>query len=204
MKAFILAAGLLLASTSTSPPAHAAQDYDNPGLGVAPCVVLNRYEAGRHGKDDPAFNAAADIENICGRTLEVSICFLLAEAVGGSDRHCMEQLLRPWAGASVAFRDAPVRITGPEYHWRYLPVRCWGERPAAERWVSAWGRRAKRSMPVRGCWRRASSTTTPTTMPASPTLGLGVTTLIMGNCGFAIGFATSTFEGHNGGGGTPT
>lgn len=123
MKASFLAAAVLLAGTFTGPSASAAEGYDNPSRGVAPCVVLNRYEVGRQGKDEPVFSAAAEIENICGRTLEVSICFLLAESVDGSDRQCLDELLRPGSDAAVRLSDAPVRITGPDYRWRYLPVR---------------------------------------------------------------------------------
>ena len=120
----VLIACLLAASALARPGASAtAATFDNPKVGDAPCVNLNRFEVTRAGSEDaPRYRADAVLENACGRSVEVSFCLMYAEAVEGADRHCVEELLRPWAASTVVHEGAPVRITGPEYRWRYLPV----------------------------------------------------------------------------------
>jgi len=126
IRSSILAAGLLAAGLLPATGATAAQGYDNPTLGAAPCVVLNRYEVSQvatPAAGDSGYLARAHIENICGRALEVSFCFLYAQPVDGTARSCSRELLRPWSDAAVRHDASPVRVTGPDYQWRFLPVR---------------------------------------------------------------------------------
>jgi hypothetical protein len=126
MARVIIVACLLLTGLATAHSARAADGYDDPSLGTTPCVVLNRYElqrVGKRGAENPRFGARAEMENLCGRTVEVSFCFLYAQPVDGHTERCFDELLRPWSGDAVAHPTGPVRITGPSYHWRYLPVR---------------------------------------------------------------------------------
>ena len=124
MRAFFVGM-VLLAGLTAGRAASAAGDYDNPTLGIAPCVVLNSYAATRTSKrkaEDPRYAARAAVENICGRTLELSFCFLYAEEVDGNNRHCVDEMIRPGSGTKVSHEGVPVRVTAPEYRWRYLPV----------------------------------------------------------------------------------
>jgi hypothetical protein len=99
----------------------AAQNYDDPALGATPCVILNSYasHAAKPG-DAEIFHAEAGIENVCGRSVEVSFCFPLVEAVGDVESQCVERTLRPWSKAKVQVDDLPGRIIGVDYRWRYL------------------------------------------------------------------------------------
>lgn len=100
--------------------AAASETYDNPGLGNAPCLVLNSYKTGA-GRND-RFDAVASIENICGRSVEVALCFPYVEPVDDVDRQCFNGVVRPWAQSTVEISDLPVKLTGPDYQWRFLPV----------------------------------------------------------------------------------
>ena len=115
------AAALLLAAAAPAAAAEAA--FDNPGMGSAPCVVLNQYAATTPGRGDAGTYAAfAELENICGRTVDVAFCFQLAEASGGEDALCVDGIIRPWSTAKRIAIESPVRITGPQYRWRYRPL----------------------------------------------------------------------------------
>jgi hypothetical protein len=114
----LLGLGLGLAVTAGS---AIAEDYDDPALGATPCVVLNSYasHAAASGGAE-TFRAEAGIENVCGRSVEVSFCFPLVEAVGDVERQCVTSTLRPWSKARVHVEELPGRIIGVDYHWRYL------------------------------------------------------------------------------------
>jgi hypothetical protein len=115
--------GLCLGAALSLGGAQAQDAFDDPsGSGSVPCIVLNRYEVESLGRphEHARYRAAAVIENICGRAMEVRFCFLRAEPVDGADRSCFQGPLRPWAMASVEENDAPARITAPEYQWRHL------------------------------------------------------------------------------------
>lgn len=99
--------------------AEANETYDNPNQGAAPCLVLNSYETGAGLNDQ--FDAVASIENICARSVEVALCFPYVEPVDDVDRHCTNDVVRPWARSIVKVSDLPVKLTGPDYQWRYLP-----------------------------------------------------------------------------------
>lgn len=101
----------------------AAQDYDNPTMAGAPCVLLNSYEVEPTGGGDDGspYRASATIENICGRTLEVQFCFAYAPNDDGVERNCFQGPVRPWATSQVVNPETPFRITGSSYEWRYLP-----------------------------------------------------------------------------------
>ena len=121
-----LALGLafLLAAGAASAQGAKQEGYDNPTAGTAPCLVLDRYETGTASLSDgkPGHKASAGFQNICGRALEVSFCFLYMEPVEDKDRACYAGSLRPY-GRSYAVNGAtPTRIAGPDYAWRYLPV----------------------------------------------------------------------------------
>lgn len=100
-----------------------AQSFDNPGRDAAPCIVLNSYEVegpGDAAGSEGAFTASASIENICARTMQVSFCFLYAASADEREQSCFEGPVRPWATARIEHPDAPARITGTDYRWRYL------------------------------------------------------------------------------------
>lgn len=101
----------------------AAQVFDNPTMGEAPCVFLNRYEVDRSGAGDdgPLYRGSATIENVCGRALEVQFCFNYAPNEEGVEQNCFRGPLRPWSRSNVVNPATPARITGPSYEWRYLP-----------------------------------------------------------------------------------
>ena len=101
-----------------APSAEANETYDNPLRGEAPCLVLNGYQASGNGD---RFGAVANVENICGRSVEVSFCFPFVEPVDDVDRACQNGVVRPWATSTVAISDQPAKLTGPDYQWRYLP-----------------------------------------------------------------------------------
>ena len=101
----------------------AAQAFDNPTMGEAPCVFLNRYEVERvaNGDDSPRYRGSATIENVCGRALEVQFCFNITSNEAGIEQNCFQGPVRPWAKSNVVSEETPARITGPSYEWRYLP-----------------------------------------------------------------------------------
>ncbi|MGF1474580.1 MAG: hypothetical protein ACFB6S_03350 [Geminicoccaceae bacterium] len=120
---FVMGLGLAISGLVFAMPAETrAQDYDNPQNGIAPCVVLNGYEMTSRGSGEAErYRASVNLENICGRTVELAVCFRFVEEVDGSgEASCHDDVLRPWSRSSYASSAVPVRITGPEYQWRYL------------------------------------------------------------------------------------
>lgn len=118
----LIVGALLSASLLTGGSALAQQGWDNPRDGGTPCIVLNNYavEPVLWADGRTTFRGEADIENLCGRAMEVSFCFLQA---GGDDayaRSCYAGPVRPWASARVEEQEAGSRIAGAEYEWRYL------------------------------------------------------------------------------------
>lgn len=103
-----------------------AQDasYDNPNSGTTPCIVLNKYEVRSFNLDseNPLYRAQAEIENICGRTMDVAFCFVTAEPINESDRSCYGGMLRPGGVAEVENPSVGVRVTGPDIQWRYHEI----------------------------------------------------------------------------------
>jgi hypothetical protein len=115
---FLTTLGLCLAAVG----ADAADGFDNPSWGGAPCLVLNDYQV-RTSRvaDETVFRANATVENICGRTLEVAFCFLYAEPTEEDvDRSCHSAVMRPWTRAQAQAPSAPTRIVGTDYQWRFL------------------------------------------------------------------------------------
>lgn len=119
MKSMLSWVGILSVLAMGSVAAEASETYDNPNLGVAPCLVLNSYHADA-GRSD-GFDAVANFENICGRSVEVALCFPYIEPVDDVDRHCLNDVVRPWAQSTIKVSDLPAKLTGPDYQWRYLP-----------------------------------------------------------------------------------
>lgn len=107
-----------LAATSA---ALAQDQWDDPAPGESPCVMLNSYDVAPRGRgEERTFGGEAALENLCGRSLEVSFCFL-HPGDEEKDRSCYQGPVRPWASTTVVTQGASSRIVGPEYHWRYLP-----------------------------------------------------------------------------------
>jgi hypothetical protein len=100
--------------------AGAAESYDNPTNGTAPCVVLSHYDARALGRQ-PVYRAQATIENICGRSMDVRFCFRYAVATDDGDQRCFQGTLRPGASTAVEVARSQTRLAGPEFQWRYLP-----------------------------------------------------------------------------------
>ena len=96
----------------------AAEDgYDNPGLGDTPCLILKSYHASSTG--DAAFGAVAEVENVCGRSVEVAFCFPLVTPDEGAAPHCQNGVVRPWGSAEITVSDLPARLAGPDFSWRW-------------------------------------------------------------------------------------
>ena len=114
-----LVAGGLLGSGS------AVAEYDNPTMGDTPCVVLSRYIG-----DEPTglrtvggavmHRAEVGIANICGRSVEVSLCVGYAEPVDGVEESCFSGFLRPWSSTEIHIIEAPVQLAGPVIEWRWV------------------------------------------------------------------------------------
>ena len=125
MTRFGLAVALSLAAASAVAPAVAEEtSWDNPGRGDAPCLVLHRYvltPVGGSFISASTFRADATVGNMCGRSLEVALCFVYAEPVDGSDRSCFSGVIRPGGTTAAASGDTGVLITGPEFRWRWMP-----------------------------------------------------------------------------------
>lgn len=98
--------------------AKAAETYDNPTMGDTPCVVLKSYQANANGADN--YGAEAEVENVCGRSVEVAFCFPLVAPGEDTEPHCTNGVIRPWATSRVEVSDLPARLAGPDYSWRWL------------------------------------------------------------------------------------
>ena len=97
--------------------AHGQDSYDNPMLGETPCLVLKSYRALNNGAS--GYGATAEVENICGRSVEVNFCFPLVAAGEDSEPYCQTDVIRPWATAEVEVADLDNRLAGPDFHWRW-------------------------------------------------------------------------------------
>ncbi len=119
----VAALGLIAGGLLGSSPAVA--EYDNPTMGDTPCVVLSRYIG-----DEPTrrrtvggttmHRAEVGIANICGRSVEVSLCVGYAEPVDGVEESCLSGFLRPWSSTEIHTVEAPVQLAGPEIEWRWV------------------------------------------------------------------------------------
>ena len=114
-----MVAGGLLGSAS------AVAQYDNPTMGDVPCVVLSRYigdELTRRRAVGGAVmhRAEVGIANICGRSVEVSVCVGYAEPVDGVEESCFSGFLRPWSSTEIHTVEAPVQLAGPVIEWRWV------------------------------------------------------------------------------------
>lgn len=115
-----LLAGALVIMASAPVQAQDEQ-WNNPGTGSAPCIVLNSYSVEPdQGEGSNGYRGFAAIENICGRAVVTSFCFDYAQPAQGQEMACFEGALRPWSHASVESEPVGVRIVGPDYKWRYL------------------------------------------------------------------------------------
>lgn len=99
----------------------AAAEYDNPSFGSVPCIVLNEFKVESTGlvPPDAGYRGKATVENICGRTMDVSLCFLYAGADAESERSCFGGVMRPWDSVDVETKEGPVRVTGLDIDWKY-------------------------------------------------------------------------------------
>ncbi len=102
---------------SLAPSAKASEAYDNPGMGDTPCVILQTYQA---SNGDSSFGAAATLENVCGRSVEVSFCFPFVTTDDGIEPHCRNDVLRPWGTSRIVVSDLPAKLANPDYSWRWL------------------------------------------------------------------------------------
>jgi hypothetical protein len=121
--AALAAAGLVGAGALGSSPALA--EYDNPTMGDTPCVVLTRYIADEQTgrvtvRGAQVHRAEVGIANICGRSVEVSLCISYAEPVDGEEESCFSGFLRPWSSTEVHTIEAPVQLAGPVIEWRWI------------------------------------------------------------------------------------
>ena len=112
---FLSAVSLL--AIGLTPVAGASETYDNPSMGSTPCVILNSYQASANGAE--TFGAEATVENVCGRSVEVSFCFPFVSPGEDTEPHCTSGLIRPWAKSEVVVSDLPSRLAGPDYQWRW-------------------------------------------------------------------------------------
>lgn len=101
-----------------APLAKANESYDNPAMGSTPCVILQSYQSSSNAAD--TFGAKATVENVCGRSVEVTFCFPLIAGSEEAEPHCTNGLLRPWATSRIEVSDLPTRLANPDYQWRYL------------------------------------------------------------------------------------
>jgi len=106
-----------LAPLALAPPAEASETYDNPTMGTTPCVILQSYQSSSNTAD--SFGAKATVENVCGRSIEVSFCFPFIAANEDIEPHCTNGLLRPWATTRIEVSDLPAKLANPNYHWRW-------------------------------------------------------------------------------------
>jgi hypothetical protein len=103
----------------------AMAEFDNPSMGDTPCVVLSRYIADeatglRTVGGAVMHRAEVGIANICGRSVEVSLCIAYAEPVDGVEESCFSGYLRPWSATEIHTIEAPVQLAGPEIEWRWV------------------------------------------------------------------------------------
>lgn len=106
----------LITTLVTVGAAHAQDAFDNPTLGDTPCLVLKSYQA---TSNNAGYGAAAEVENICGRAVEVSFCFPLVAAGEDTEPYCRNGVIRPWATAEVKVDDLDNRLAGPDFQWRW-------------------------------------------------------------------------------------
>ena len=109
--------GMSAAAIGFASMAGAAETYDNPAMGDTPCVVLKSYQAHSNGKG--GYGAEAEVENVCGRSVDVAFCFPFVAPGEETEPHCTNGLIRPWATSRVEVSDLPARLAGPDYSWRW-------------------------------------------------------------------------------------
>lgn len=107
--------GAILAAVSGTSGAAATETFDNPMSGGVPCMTLISHSV---DPDSGGFKARAVLENVCGRTMDVSVCFNHVGADGASES-CYGGIVRPTDTTVVVDRNAGGRIIGPTYEWRY-------------------------------------------------------------------------------------
>lgn len=116
-----VAAAVLLSGVSAGQAALAQEEYDSPRSGNSPCIVLDEYiidrVPGQGG--EMTYRARATLGNICGRSMEVRFCFILAEATDAGDRICHSGTVRPGSQTSVETEVVPSRIVDREIVWRF-------------------------------------------------------------------------------------
>ena len=106
-----------MAAVALAPLAEANETYDNPATGGTPCVILQSYQA---SNGEGSFGAAATLENVCGRSVEISFCLPFVASEDAAEPHCRNGLLRPWATSRIEVSDLPTKLASPNYNWRYL------------------------------------------------------------------------------------
>ncbi|MCB1743360.1 MAG: hypothetical protein KDK91_23490 [Gammaproteobacteria bacterium] len=123
---------LVVAATLCWMGPASGEGFDNPTRAGIGCIALDEFRArptvplrspptGRQSQ--AGHSASAVVENLCGRTVEMKFCFLLASGDADKRQACSEQLVRPSERARVTLKLSELRIIGSEYEWRYLPVR---------------------------------------------------------------------------------
>ena len=106
----------LAAAVALIPWAEASETYDNPTMGDTPCVILQSYQTSNGGE---SFGAAATLENVCGRSVEVTFCLPFVTSEESDEPHCSNGLLRPWGTSHIKVSDLPAKLASPDYNWRW-------------------------------------------------------------------------------------
>lgn len=127
--ATLAVAGAMTAHNATAQDQAAAQEqptgqeaYDSPQMGTAPCIVVDEYIIDRVPDQGGqiAYRARVKLGNICGRSMDVRFCFMLAEPTDAGDRICHAGTVRPGSQTTIATDVVPTRIVDREIAWRYV------------------------------------------------------------------------------------
>ena len=106
----------MAAMVAVAPGAKASESYDNPAMSGTPCVILQSYQT---SNGINSFGAAATLENVCGRSVEVAFCLPFVNSDEAAEPHCTNGLLRPWATSRIEVSDLPTKLASPDYSWRW-------------------------------------------------------------------------------------
>jgi len=116
----ILSFGLCILLAGFLYTAQAGDDYDNPSMGSTPCITVDTYRVREVAGGALPYKVDAILQNICGRSVELSLCLVYVTPVEGVDRSCYGSLVRPGSRAQILGAGVPVRVSRPEYSWRYI------------------------------------------------------------------------------------
>lgn len=98
------------------------QEFDNPLMGEAPCVVIGEFSTSRRGDRDDGYvyGAHTELRNLCGMAVEVELC--LTAISEEPEQLCEESSLRPNGKAVLANSGSEMELVGPAIQWRYLKL----------------------------------------------------------------------------------